>query len=165
MRYFAVTLASILMALQSPKVFIGQKAVPPTLSITCRCDDDGKIFAELLVKKFATTTYAVVSAAQKSAAPAMIRIVITSHQLSRFGTQLKSTSGDETAVHSVMTNSASNREPVLSTISVECTFAGGRFVEEIKRCDRVGLISIAEEVAADMTAALQMEPTEAEDAA
>ena len=115
------------------------------------------------MKKFATDAYKIVSA-QKPVLPDTIRIVVTSHQLSRFETQLKSSSVDEITARPLMTSASPNREPVLSTISVECTFAGGRFVEEVKHCDRVGLISIADEIAADLTAALQMEPTEAEDA-
>lgn len=112
------------------------------------------------MKKFATAAYRVVSAQEPAAAA--IHIVISSHQLSRLGTQLKISSPEAEVVAPAVMASSGRREPVLSTISVECKFPGGRFVEEIKRCDRIGLMSIADEVAADMSAALQIEPTEDE---
>ncbi len=35
-------------------------------------------------------------------------------------------------------------------------------MEEVRHCDRVGLASLVDEVAADMTAAFKMEPVEVE---
>ncbi len=166
MRSFAVSLLFFTALLQGGVRLSAQSDARKTVSVVCQCDQDGRFFAELLAKKLPTASFQLVVAG-KSNPEATIRIHVTSRQLGRSGDDAPGQAQSSEAVpKAVMTGAMSGqREPIHSTISIECNFPGGRMVEEIKRCDRVSLASLVDEVAADMAAALTMEPVEVDDAA
>lgn len=161
LRSFGISLLSFAALLQGGSMLTAQATARQTVSILCKCDDEGRSFAEMLAKKLPANAYQLVSA-DRLGSPASIHITVVSNPVvPSKAAGPEDRTGAPSVTQAVMTVSSS-RQPVHSTISIECDFPGGRLMEEVRHCDRVGLASLVDEVAADMTAAFKMEPVEVE---